>query len=198
MDRTAGLRLTLSWEPLRTITRQRYLFPSSEGLSTAGEPGAQTRGRNAYAGRVLPLALLAASLCGPAVAKAQVLSQPALRPLVDTVRYGGGVDTLICHDFTGDGRVDMAFTIFSGGTAGDTAWVVLRRTSTGWRVAYRQLSAYKVALTRAGSDLVETQPVYRKNDPNCCPSGGFDHRRLRWNGRTFAAVRSWHDRSLGP
>ena len=146
---------------------------------------------------MLPLALLAAALCSPAAAKAQVFAQPALRPLADTVRHGGGVDTLICHDFDGDGRVDMAFTVFSGGTAGDTAWVVLRRTATGWQVARRQLHVYKVALARTGSDLVETQPVYSKNDPNCCPSGGFDHRRFRWNGRAFAVVRVWHDRSPG-
>jgi hypothetical protein len=145
---------------------------------------------------MLPLALLAASLCSPAAARAQVLAQPALRPLVATVENGGGVDTLICHDFDGDGRVDMAFTVFSGGTAGDTAWVALRRTATGWTIAYRRLQVYKVVLRRAGSDLVETQPVYLKGDPNCCPTGGFDHRRLRWNGATLAVVRTWHDRSL--
>jgi hypothetical protein len=135
-------------------------------------------------------------LCQPAVAEAQVLSQRALRPLVPIVLNGGGVDTLICHDLTGDGRSDMAFTIFSGGTAGDIAWVVLRRTAAGgWRVVSFQRNAYKVGLRRVGVDLVESQPVYRTNDPNCCPTGGFDHRRFRWNGRALAVVRRWHDRS---
>jgi len=134
-------------------------------------------------------------LCQPAVAKAQVTSQRALRPLVPIVQNGGGVDTLICRDLTGDGRGDLAFTVFSGGTAGDIAWVVLRRTPTGWRVAYFRRNAYKVGLRRVGSDLVESQPVYRTNDPNCCPTGGFDHRRFRWNGRALVVVRRWHDRS---
>jgi hypothetical protein len=133
--------------------------------------------------------------CQPAVAKAQVLSQHALRPLVAIVRNGGGVDTLLCHDFTGDGRDDMAFTIFSGGTAGDIAWVALRRTATGWRVDYFRRNGYKIGLRRVGDDLVESQPVYKRNDPNCCPTGGFDHRRLRWSGRAMALVRRWHDRS---
>jgi hypothetical protein len=133
--------------------------------------------------------------CTPAVAKAQVLAQRALRPLVPIVQNGGGVDTLICHDFTRDGRTDVAFTIFSGGTAGDIAWVALRRTSDGWRVAVFRRNLYKVGLRRAGDELVETQPVYRANDPNCCPTGGFDHRRFRWAKSAFAVVRSWHERS---
>ncbi len=130
--------------------------------------------------------------CQPAVAKAQVLAQPALRALVSTVENGGGVDKLICADLDGDGRTDMAFSVFSGGTAGDTAWVALRSTATGWKLVYRDLQDYKVALKRDGRDVVETTPVYRANDPNCCPSGGFDHRRFRWNGRTLAVVRRWH------
>ena len=89
----------------------------------------------------------------------------------------------------------MAFTIFSGGTAGDTAWVVLRRTANGWRVAFKDLQTYKVRLQKAGADLVETTPVYLQDDPNCCPAGGFDHRRFRWSGRAFAVVRSWHTTS---
>ena len=141
---------------------------------------------------MLPALLLAVGLCQPAVAKQQVLTQMSLRPLVATVLNGGGVATLLCGDFTRDGRLDMTFTVFSGGTAGDTAWVALRRTPTGWRVAHRELQVYKVGLRRAGDDLVETQPVYRKNDPNCCPTGGFDHRRFHWNGRAFVVVRSWH------
>jgi len=132
------------------------------------------------------------SLCTPAVAKAQVLAQRPLAPLVATVENGGGVDQLLCADLDGDGRVDMAFSVFSGGTAGDTAWVALRRTATGWRVVYRDLQDYKLSLKREGDDVVVTTPVYRKNDPNCCPSGGFDHRRFGWNGRALAVVRRWH------
>ncbi len=106
----------------------------------------------------------------------------------------GTADELICFDFTGDGRTDLAVTVASGGTAGDIGWFVLRRTPTGWRLALAR-GGYKVGLARVGRDLVDSQPVYRKNDPNCCPTGGFDHQRWHWNGSRFVAVRSWHDKS---
>jgi hypothetical protein len=106
-----------------------------------------------------------------------------------------GVDTLICHDLTGDGRIDMAATLASGGTAGDIAWVAFVRTAAGWRLAASNPDGYKLGLVLSGRDLVESRPVYRTKDPNCCPTGGFDHRRLHWNGRALAVTRRWHDKS---
>ena len=108
------------------------------------------------------------------------------------------VDRVLCLDFTRDGRTDLAFTIASGGTAGDVGLAVLRATRTGgWRVALAR-SGYKLGLFRLGGDLVGSQPIYRKNDPNCCPTGGFDHTRYHWNGKRFAVARSWRTRSFGP
>jgi hypothetical protein len=92
----------------------------------------------------------------------------------------------------------MAATVFSGGTAGDTAWVLFRKVRGRWRLAYSVLQTYKVGLARDGDDLVETTPVYRNDDPNCCPTGGFDHRRFRWSGSQLEVVRSWHDRKPRP
>ena len=100
-------------------------------------------------------------------------------------------DELVCSGDT------MAVTIASGGTAGDIGFVLFRRTATGWRVALTR-GGYKIGLFRAGADVVESQPVYRKNDPNCCPSGGFDHLRFHWNGTRFVAARSWHTKSFRP
>jgi hypothetical protein len=107
------------------------------------------------------------------------------------------VHQVICFDFTRDGRTDLAVSIASGGTAGDIGYVVFRGTPAGWRVALEG-GGYKLALARAGSDLVETQPVYEKNDPNCCPTGGFDHQRFRWNGTKFALARAWHTKTFRP
>jgi hypothetical protein len=108
------------------------------------------------------------------------------------------VDQVLCHDFTRDGRLDLAVTIASGGTAGDIGFAVLRATPTGgWRVALAR-SGYKLGLFRLGGDVVSSQPIYRKNDPNCCPTGGFDHLRYHWNGKHFAVARSWHTRSFRP
>jgi hypothetical protein len=138
--------------------------------------------------------------CTPAAAKTAILAAPALKSLRAYLAKGagGGVDSLICHDLTGDGAADMAATIFSGGTAGDIAWVVFRRSHDKWVLALRQFDLYKVGLLRVGADLVDSQPVYRKNDPNCCPTGGFDHRRFHWNGARFLVVRRWHDKRFHP
>jgi hypothetical protein len=108
------------------------------------------------------------------------------------------VDRVLCHDFTRDGRADLAFTIASGGTAGDVGFAVLRATQAGgWQVALAR-NGYKLGLFRVGNDLDSSQPVYRKNDPNCCPTGGFDHVRYHWNGSRFAVVRSRHTGSFRP
>ena len=106
-------------------------------------------------------------------------------------------DQVLCHDFTRDGRLDLGVTIASGGTAGDIGFAVFRATPAGWRVALA-LDGYKLGIFRVGGDLVSSQPVYRKNDPNCCPTGGFDHRRYHWNGARFVVERSWHTRSFRP
>lgn len=104
-------------------------------------------------------------------------------------------DRVICFDFTRDGRRDLAVTIASGGTAGDTGFVVFRATTAGWRVALAA-GGYKLGIARSGHDLVVSQPVYRKADPNCCPTGGFDRKRYHWNGVRFVIARSWHVRRL--
>ena len=106
-------------------------------------------------------------------------------------------DQILCYDFTRDGRLDLAVTIASGGTAGDIGFAVFRATPAGWRVALA-MDGYKLGIFRVGGDLVSSQPLYRKNDPNCCPTGGFDHRRYHWNGARFVVERSWHTRSFRP
>jgi hypothetical protein len=116
----------------------------------------------------------------------------------DTTRVDPkSADQVLCFDFTRDGRLDLAVTIASGGTAGDIGFAVFRSTAAGWRVALAT-DGYKLGLFRVGGDLVSSQPVYRKNDPNCCPSGGFDHRRYHWTGTRFAVARFWHSRSFRP
>jgi hypothetical protein len=138
--------------------------------------------------------------CGPATARAAVrATHVRVKMLTDTAQRVDptSVDQVICFDFTRDGRTDVAATIASGGTAGDIGYVVFRRTSSGWVVALTG-GGYKLGLARAGGDLVETQPVYRKNDPNCCPTGGFDHQRFHWNGRKFVLARSWHTKMFHP
>ena len=105
---------------------------------------------------------------------------------------------MLCLDFTRDGRTDLAFTIAGGGTAGDVGFAVLRVTRTGGGRLALARSGYKLGLFRLGGDLVGSQLIYRKNDPNCCPTAGFDHTRYHWNGKRFVVARTWHTRSFHP
>jgi hypothetical protein len=138
--------------------------------------------------------------CGQGTARAAIAATHVrVKTLGDTAQAVDprSVDEVICFDFTRDGRTDLAVSIASGGTASDIGYVVFRRTPASWRVGLTG-GGYKLGLTRVGRDLVETQPVYRRNDPNCCPTGGFDHRRFHWKGTRFVVVRSWHTKTFRP
>jgi hypothetical protein len=107
------------------------------------------------------------------------------------------VDRVLCHDFTRDGRTDIAVTIASGGTAGDVGIIVFRARPNGWAVALKR-RGYKVGLFRVGGDVVTSQPIYKRNDPNCCPTGGFSHDRFHWSGGRFVLLRSYHTKTYKP
>ena len=148
-----------------------------------------------------PLVASAALSCSAATARHEILTKNVQ---ITGLEKGGTipvapqqVDRVICADFTRDGRTDMAVTIYSGGTAGDIAWLVFVRSGKKWKLSLNR-SGYKVGLYRVGGDLVDAQPIYRKHDPNCCPTGGFDHTRWHWNGKRFVALRSWHNKDYGP
>lgn len=138
--------------------------------------------------------IVATPPCTLAAAKTAIVRQhPRLKNLANQLQTvdPGSVDGVVCAGAT------MAVTIASGGTAGDVGLILFRRTTTGWRAALTR-RGYKIGLFRAGADVAESQPVYRKNDPNCCPTGGFDHVRFHWNATRFVVVRSWHTKSFRP
>jgi hypothetical protein len=104
-------------------------------------------------------------------------------------------DVVLCFDLTRDGRTDMAVGLGSGGTAGDVGWLVFVPNGRAWRLAGSG-TGYKLGLRRSGSELLAVQPVYRKNDPNCCPTGGFDRTLYRWDGKRLVVKRSWHTKTF--
>ena len=94
---------------------------------------------------------------------------------------------VICHDFTGDGRRDMAFAIASGGTGGAFKFAVYRRTRSRSRRLGRRFSKLiergfgsKTQLRRRGRRLQVFNPIFRDGDPNCCPTGGAYVRSYRF------------------
>ena len=107
-------------------------------------------------------------------------------------RYGAGVNRLLCRELTRDKQEDMVASIYSGGTAGDHAWIVFASTQRGWKLLFRRLDLYKVGLRAASNGIVETLPLYKRDDPNCCPTGGFDHKLFRRRHGRFALARAWH------
>jgi hypothetical protein len=156
---------------------------------------------------VLVSALVAAQAASPAAtlgcsSKAARAAIAAARPRLaltgdKELITPGMADKVLCFDVTGDGRTDMAVSLFSGGTAGDVGWLVFARRGAGWRLAGSG-TGYKLGLFRSGRRLVAVQPVFRKNDPNCCPTGGYDWTSLRWNGRRLVVARSWHTKNFSP
>jgi hypothetical protein len=65
-----------------------------------------------------------------------------------------------------------------------------RRTNTDWKLVLLRTGGH-IAVTTAGASVIEAEPIYRKNDSDCCPSGGIAHREYRWNGDRLALIRSW-------
>lgn len=144
----------------------------------------------------------AAPACSKAAAKAAILASSLAQRWKDEARhkYGRheGLAKVLCVDFSRDGRTDLAATFASGGTAGDIAWVAFRGAGTGWKLALARLQLDHLYLVRRRDDLIETQPVYRRTDANCCPTGGFDHVQWHWNGNRFVVARRWHTRRAAP
>jgi hypothetical protein len=106
------------------------------------------------------------------------------------------VDRVLCVPLPG-GRTAMAVTIASGGTAGDTSWAIYVGGPGGYELGLVR-GGYKLSIGRTGSDIVETDPVYKSKDPNCCPTGGFDHTQWHWNGTKFVIARTWHNGTYKP
>jgi hypothetical protein len=138
-----------------------------------------------------------AAPCSLATAKAVVrtthLTVPASQSISgEAYRLSAAdIDGTMCFALPG-GRRAMMLTVGSGGTAGDIDWAIYVSQAKGWKLSLVR-GGYKLGLARKGADIVETDPIYKKNDANCCPSGGFVHTQWHWDGKEFAVARTWHD-----
>jgi hypothetical protein len=140
----------------------------------------------------------AAPSCNEAAARSAIrYAKPKLAPFAQpVVMQASSAGQVLCLDATGDGLTDMAVTWWSGGTAGDIAWLFFVAKPDGWRLD-AAATGYKLYLRKAGSELEVLQPVYRKNDGNCCPTGGLDHTLYRWNGSKLVRDRAFHTKGPG-
>jgi hypothetical protein len=113
------------------------------------------------------------------------------------IELGRAVTTVRCRDLTGDGQRDALFAIASGGTAGNTNFgIIIGRAggAPGRLALYRD--GYKVGVAVTAGEPEVLQPIYRRNDANCCPSS-FEIRRYRWTGERFTR-RSRHRTTTAP
>jgi hypothetical protein len=143
------------------------------------------------------VSLLGSPPCSLAAAKAAVKSTHLTIPGSQSISSEAyrvspkDVGGVICIRLPG-GQTAMVVTVESGGTAGDIAWSIFLSKGSRYQPSLVR-GGYKLGLVRKGTDIVETDPIYKKNDPNCCPSGGFVHTRWRWDGKEYAVARTWHD-----
>ena len=89
-----------------------------------------------------------------------------------------------CADLTGDGRRDVAWTKFGGGSGGDLSWGVIYERHGRKVVRFEGRSRYHNLRIRGRKVLIDS-PIYRPGDSNANPTGGIRVESATWNGRRF-------------
>jgi len=118
--------------------------------------------------------------CSKADATAVVKRLGLNDPTVATPVY-----KVLCGSFTGPGSRTMVVSIWGPGNSGPAEWAVFRWYGNTWQFLMKQPAA--ASITAAGNDIRQTLPIYRPNDPRCCPTGGTKSRLWHWNGSRFVA-----------
>jgi hypothetical protein len=95
---------------------------------------------------------------------------------------------VLCGPFVGAGSVAMVFSIKASNCWTPQGWAVFRYDGASWQQVMVQGLVFVVPpLVAVGSDIKETQPVFRAGDPRCLPSGGTHSRLWHWNGSQLVA-----------
>ena len=76
----------------------------------------------------------------------------------------------------------MAVSLASGGTAGDVDWIGFAPAGGEWRPV-KAVGGYKLGLYLYHDELEVVLPLYKRSDPNCCPTGGFERAFYRFDGK---------------
>jgi hypothetical protein len=134
-------------------------------------------------------ALAAAAACAPALgaspaAAAIPCSKAAVAGIVHLGRFES-ITTVRCADLTGDGLRDVAWSKAGGGSGGDVQWGVVYERGGRRVVARFSGHTHYARLRIRGRRVLIDSPVYRPEDPNCCPTGGTRTESATWSGRRF-------------
>jgi hypothetical protein len=145
---------------------------------------------------VLAVAVAAAALSAPrctlASARAAIRTTKPRVPSLDggtAPADAASADKVVCFGAA------MAVSIASGGTAGDVAWIGVAPAGGGWRPV-KAVGGYKLGLFLSHDELEVVLPVYKRSDPNCCPTGGFDRAYYKFNGTTFIVTELRHTKTF--
>ena len=181
------------WFGVRSVARA----PTVRGVSTARPVAvAALLGLTPLAA---PAAADGAPACSKAAARKAIRTTPQAAPLRATLDGPfAQIAQLWCRDVTRDGVGDMTVTVSGGGTAGVTGWAVFRTVGARRRLVLLRPDGqhFRIRLTRR-SEIWEQYPVYRAHDPGCCPTGGYENRRFRWDGTRLVVARRWHTTDAG-
>ncbi len=156
------------------------LLTSAPVLTLAGS----LRKMRAYAGSTKPRSNDPTGRGACSKKEAGRLAKGELKSAVGGAPY---VATSACGDFTGDGVPDMIFQATWGASAFTS--VAVAREGDGWRLA---LTRQGMPLLPFKGDVIASKKVLRPNDPNCCPTGGWDHERLHWSDGSLRVVDRFH------
>lgn len=118
-----------------------------------------------------------------------ISSIPALASLAEELKrsnpylHDRHIAEVLCHDFTHHGQKDMVVLVQDGAQV-TREWLAFRRHYSGWTLIFRR-KTQAVDLGLGGDSIEEWEPIFRANDPDCCPSGGQTYRLFHWNGKQF-------------
>ena len=146
-----------------------------------------------------PAAAEGSPTCSKAAARQAIRTTPAAAALRATLDGPFAlIAQLWCRDVTRDGVGDMTVTVSGGGTAGVMGWAVFRTVGARRRLVLLRPDGqhFGIRLTRR-NEIWEQYPVYRPQDPGCCPTGGYENRRFRWDGDRFVVARRWRTTDAG-
>lgn len=96
--------------------------------------------------------------------------------------------TVHTADLAGDHHRQLVFGFENEGTGEVLDLDAVGAGGTG--LLGSQISVYKGAATLAVGRIVTYHPVYREDDPNCCPTGGADRDTLRLEGGRWVVAGS--------
>lgn len=91
-------------------------------------------------------------------------------------------------DLLGNGHRELVFGFENQGTGEVRDLDVVGADGAG--LIAGQISVYKGTATLSGRQILTYHPVYRDDDPNCCPTGGADRDAVQLEGGRWAVVGS--------